>query len=1036
MESGARRTYVLNEDHCIHIDGPSTMDLEDTSRPRRYMQPTKVHGKAVEGVALPSVRKRPRSESYRDDDNNQKRVQNNMLVNNTANGEVQYEEETTIDCGDAKQYLPQQSPLPDQSQKPRRPSVGEPWKVSSGGEVLRESPSSASRRTRNSNATSQLINLQIPGASPPTSSRTVDEIVDVDDDTAVPQRPVSHSPPGREIKFRNLHPNPQRRAHISPRTFYEPRLVVSSPPHMTASRKAGAATGKKSRKLDDKTLSSRANANSTKANDNTIANVDTGDDVTVVELDSAKNERQKTAAPSRTPATRANHVSTAPQRQIGTRGSSSPSSELPASGQTATHRETEQRRSARLRKSHGTMRNEARRTIDLSGTHAQSREAINLDGDDESSVASADSEPAQATNSPATSESKVEKIFESSSSPQSRPANTDTASSPAECAQEAADEPVHILFEFPPGERGKIRVTSEELTRLRNHQYLNDSLIDFYVKYLDRSTALRSSQLRMNCMFFSSFFFGRLRRANPIDYEGVQRWTNNVDLFEKQFVFVPVCDSYHWSLVIVANLRVLHKFIDESADVKDVAPHERPKILYMDSLDPRRGNQFGRAITQYLAAEWVHRKTQSTDIAEDRKTMYKKFEKVMKIEKPDVPMQSNEYDCGLYVLTNMAKFLDDARGMREELLASGSTSKRAKVWYTHADVHALRHDMMHLISNMQESVGLKRKDTEKDASPDPDNSNLVENEHRREESGEIGRPVEDVLQMPAENKSVNEDAKSGAHVLSGSDDSEMRNGGVANFDVPPVQAIEEVESTPDSHEDVHRHALALESVEQEHSNTTAPESRTEGSAMHEQEVRAGDGHSKANIGCDGMASVPDAHVDNTIQVFEYAAEMRDGSQMQDEHDDAPEIKENPRGCWDGQSRCLGTHMGGGNMQTVGDDGGDDSMKVEAVHVGNGGEEHEHHYERSAEQGIRQHRAHEQEVSHTQHKEEEVMEYEHPTSFNFLAEQRTNKYNGTAEAMDESQSMDTEQGVQEMPMDMTLHSSCAEDVVEMSDWKGT
>ncbi len=284
---------------------------------------------------------------------------------------------------------------------------------------------------------------------------------------------------------------------------------------------------------------------------------------------------------------------------------------------------------------------------------------------------------------------------------------------------EMEDEPMTELFVYPPTGRGKIRITSEDLKRLRNHQYLNDSLIDFYVKYLEQCRKSKSSSVRneASCLFFSSFFFGRLRRTNPVDYDGVKRWTNNVDLFEKKFVFVPMCDSYHWSLIIVANLPNLDSLInlelEEAVEAAEDMGEARPKIIYMDSLDPKRGRQFGSSMIQYLCREWIHRKVDNPnkdgddDDDELYEKMYRKLTKIIKVEKPHVPMQSNEYDCGLYVLNNIACFLEESNGMREEVLAFGSQSKKIKAWYTHSDIHKLRDNMMHLICEMEKSYKMK-----------------------------------------------------------------------------------------------------------------------------------------------------------------------------------------------------------------------------------------------------------------------------------------------------------------------------------------
>ncbi|KAI0566008.1 hypothetical protein FGB62_13g040 [Gracilaria domingensis] len=67
--------------------------------------------------------------------------------------------------------------------------------------------------------------------------------------------------------------------------------------------------------------------------------------------------------------------------------------------------------------------------------------------------------------------------------------------------------PTHLIFEYPRGQKGKIRVTAEERGRLAEKKYLNDSLIDFFFKYQEIALQHRAPGLRLTAKFFSSFFF-------------------------------------------------------------------------------------------------------------------------------------------------------------------------------------------------------------------------------------------------------------------------------------------------------------------------------------------------------------------------------------------------------------------------------------------------------------------------------------------------------------------------------------------------
>lgn len=264
--------------------------------------------------------------------------------------------------------------------------------------------------------------------------------------------------------------------------------------------------------------------------------------------------------------------------------------------------------------------------------------------------------------------------------------------------------PCHFLFKFPPTGRGSIRVTAEERGRLNSRLYLNDTLIDFYIKYLEHGLAYRPDDKQFTTKFFSSFFFGVLRRGKPggykgvksaIDYDGVKGWTKGVDLFSLEYVFVPICDSYHWSLIIVANLHELQ----DSLDGKFVDGSAKPKIFYLDSLDPKRGQDFGIIMLHYLVEEYLNRK-KSEDVSDSlHEETFNRFKKAISIQKVLVPLQSNEYDCGLYVLNNLAMFLENRDGFMMKLLDDELNMKEV---YSHMDIQGLRIDITSLLSTLED----------------------------------------------------------------------------------------------------------------------------------------------------------------------------------------------------------------------------------------------------------------------------------------------------------------------------------------------
>ncbi|XP_008279807.1 sentrin-specific protease 7 isoform X2 [Stegastes partitus] len=118
------------------------------------------------------------------------------------------------------------------------------------------------------------------------------------------------------------------------------------------------------------------------------------------------------------------------------------------------------------------------------------------------------------------------------------------------------------LIQFPPPPlKGGISVTMEDLQCLDSGQYLNDVIIDFYLKYLIQDAPAAVAE---RSHIFSSFFYKQLtRRDNASEgassdscqrqrrHQRVKTWTRHVDIFKKDFLFVPVNQEAHWYLVVI-----------------------------------------------------------------------------------------------------------------------------------------------------------------------------------------------------------------------------------------------------------------------------------------------------------------------------------------------------------------------------------------------------------------------------------------------------------------------------------------------------
>ncbi|KPP68095.1 sentrin-specific protease 6-like [Scleropages formosus] len=121
---------------------------------------------------------------------------------------------------------------------------------------------------------------------------------------------------------------------------------------------------------------------------------------------------------------------------------------------------------------------------------------------------------------------------------------------------------VKLIVYPPPPAKGGISVTNEDLHCLNDGEFLNDVIIDFYLKYLVLEKLKKEDAHRSHV--FSSFFYKRLNQRErksvpdtsnlPIQkkkHNRVKTWTRHVDLFQKDFIFVPINESAHWYLAVI-----------------------------------------------------------------------------------------------------------------------------------------------------------------------------------------------------------------------------------------------------------------------------------------------------------------------------------------------------------------------------------------------------------------------------------------------------------------------------------------------------
>uniref|UniRef100_A0A3Q3LUL2 Uncharacterized LOC109995321 n=1 Tax=Labrus bergylta TaxID=56723 RepID=A0A3Q3LUL2_9LABR len=151
----------------------------------------------------------------------------------------------------------------------------------------------------------------------------------------------------------------------------------------------------------------------------------------------------------------------------------------------------------------------------------------------------------------------------------------------------------------------KHTLTLDDLSTLADQNWLNDQVMNMYGELI-----MESAHHKVH--FLNSFFHRQLMTKG---YDGVKRWTKQVNLFSKSLLLVPIHLEVHWCLV--------------TADLV------KKKICLYDS----QGNvlqKIGRNILKYLMTEAKEKNQADFENGWTKETI--------------VPQQTNENDCGVFVL--------------------------------------------------------------------------------------------------------------------------------------------------------------------------------------------------------------------------------------------------------------------------------------------------------------------------------------------------------------------------------------------------
>lgn len=274
------------------------------------------------------------------------------------------------------------------------------------------------------------------------------------------------------------------------------------------------------------------------------------------------------------------------------------------------------------------------------------------------------------------------------------------------------------LLQYPLGQRGAVTLHCADLDYLKPEGMLNDTIIDFYMKYIHNERI--PSERRSSVFILNTFFYSKLTmtvrstltvpNAARIqqNFKSIRKWTSGVDLFSMDYIVVPINEELHWYMAIIAFPRAA--LVDSSTgnrlpsnggdcESTSAGPLNIPlpkgtrkaQIIVFDSFvddaETKRRN-VGFVLSEYLECEYNDKRKEKAPSGE---TFSKRH--IEKIMPREIPQQENYTDCGLFMLKYAECFLKDPPSF---VTGSDSFSR----WYPRFSIKDMREEIIATVKSL------------------------------------------------------------------------------------------------------------------------------------------------------------------------------------------------------------------------------------------------------------------------------------------------------------------------------------------------
>lgn len=194
-----------------------------------------------------------------------------------------------------------------------------------------------------------------------------------------------------------------------------------------------------------------------------------------------------------------------------------------------------------------------------------------------------------------------------------------------------------------------VEICCLDMESLAPEAYLSSTIMNFYIRYLQKTKPHADVD---EYHFFNTYFYQKLKEAvlskqneKEASFVRLRRWWKGLNIFEKAYIFLPIHEDLHWSLVIIC--------------IPDKEDQLGPILLHLDSLGLHCSKSLFATIRKFLVEEWKFLRQGEVPALPISDKIWENLPRRIDENIIQVPQQRNEYDCGLFVLFFMERFIDE-----------------------------------------------------------------------------------------------------------------------------------------------------------------------------------------------------------------------------------------------------------------------------------------------------------------------------------------------------------------------------------------